>query len=798
MRTLGLFVAAAAVSVISGCSGKTENVDVNVGKVRATLRRATSCADLEQSLKVDALEKMNKSIDSQIRMIRKHGFSGGYGYATRGESTSAPVPMAAGAADGKSSNDSAGASTFSETNKQVAGVDEADIVKTDGKNIYLLHGQKLEVLTAWPATSLAESSKLDIEGEPTEMFQWGSKIVVYSRVDGTPIYSAANLKPRPNFQDYGMGGGGGSGSGMDIATAPGGPGGYPYGGWMQNPLTKVTVIDVQGTSTSVSRELYFEGGYLSSRRIDAQVRTVLQGAAPGPQLKFSPETPISMKNMASQPVAGSTQESQLKADMIKAYEALRVQNAATIQSSKVTDWIPYSFTKTGAGVSASSLACEDFYLPTKGTTQYGLTYIETFDATDASSKVKTAAIIGQADTVYSNEKTMVLAARGWADPDTLERLYASNASNSDGGFSSGGTAGSTPSVAPAPETSVGTRNIKPMTEPVVGTIEPVSMDSTHLHKFDIGTDATSALYVASGSVPGSAKDQFAIDERNGTVRISTTERRSYIVPQGATVTGNLPRTANHVFTLQEQAGALATVGSVGDLAPNESVMSTRFVGDVAYVVTFLQKDPLFVIDVSQAHAPRVLGQLTIPGFSSYMHPIDDTHLLTIGQDDGLALQIFDVTNPAAPVQSHKFVYTNEYGYSEAQSNHKAFTYFADKQLLAFPFMAYGSSSMKSTLELFKIGVTTGIQRVGGIDHSSFFATTSSVNPGYCSGYYQPSVRRGLFLDNVVYSISYGGVRANDASTLAPLSSFALPQPQLQSYPGCATGNPVGGDGGGQK
>lgn len=798
MRTLGLFVAAAAVSVISGCSGKTDNVDVNAGKVRATLRRATSCADLEQSLKVDALGKMNTSIDSQIRMIRKHGFNGGYGYATRSEPTGAPVPMAAGASDAKSSNDSAGATSFSETNKQVAGVDEADIVKTDGKYIYLLHGQKLEVLTAWPATSLAESSKLDIEGEPTEMFQWGGKIVVYSRVDGTPIYSAAKLKPRPNYQDYGMGGGGGGGA-MDIA---GGPGGYPYGGWMQNPLTKVTVIDVHGTSTSVSRELYFEGAYLSSRRIDAQVRTVLQGAAPGPQLKFYPDTPVSMKNMTSQPIAGSTQESQLKADMINAYEALRAQNAATIQSSTVTDWIPYSFTKTGAGVSASSLACEDFYLPTKGTTQYGLTYIETFDATNASSKVKTAAIIGQADTVYSNEKTMVLAARGWADPDTLERLYASNASNnSGGGFSSGGSTGSAPpSVAPAPDTSVGTRNIKPMTGPSVATLEAVSMDSTHLHKFDIGTDATSALYVASGSVPGSAKDQFAIDERNGTVRISTTERRSYIVPQGTTaqVTADLPRTANHVFTLQEQAGALATIGSVGDLAPNESVMSTRFVGDVAYVVTFLQKDPLFVIDLSKAHAPRVLGQLTIPGFSSYMHPIDDTHLLTIGQDEGLALQIFDVTNPAAPVQSHKFVYTNEYGYSEAQSNHKAFTYFPDKQLLAFPFMAYGSSSMKSTLELFKIGVTTGIQRVGGVDHSSFFATTSSVNPGYCSGYYQPSVRRGLFLDDVVYSISYGGVRANDASTLAPLSSFALPQPQLQSYPGCASGNPIGVDAGGQK
>jgi hypothetical protein len=249
----------------------------------------------------------------------------------------------------------------------------------------------------------------------------------------------------------------------------------------------------------------------------------------------------------------------------------------------------------------------------------------------------------------------------------------------------------------------------------------------------------------------------------------------------------LPRTTNHVFALAEQNGSLDKVGSVGDLAPGESVMSTRFVGDTAYVVTYLQKDPLFVIDMTTPTSLRVLGQLTIPGFSSYMHPLGDKHLLTIGRDEGLAIQIFDVSNPAAPTQAHKFVYTNDYGYSEAEGNHKAFTYFADKKLLAFPFMGYGSSSMKSTLELFRIDTEAGITRVGGVDHTAFFGGSSSVNRGYCGGYFEPSVRRGLFLDNVVYSISYGGVIANDATSLQQLASFTLPQPQLPTYPGCYDG-----------
>jgi hypothetical protein len=776
------------VSVIAGCSGKTTDSASATGHARATLRRATSCTDLAQSLKLDALQKMNKAIDAQIRSIEKYGYAGGgYGYAyATAVGDGAPVPKSAGAPENADDASGVGtsASSFSETNTQVAGVDEADIVKTDGKYIYLLHGQKLEVLTAWPAQSLAESSAVDIEGEPTEMFQWQGKIVVYSRVDGTPIYSAANLTPRANYRDYGLGGGVALG-GPDIA--PGAP--YPGGGWFQNPLTKITVIDLDGASTSVSRELYFEGSYLSSRRIDAEVRTVLQGSAPGPQIKLYPETPAAFQNVTSPPAPNTPQATALAQAMIGAYESLRSQNVAIIQGSQVTDWIPYTFTKTAAGISASSLACEDFYLPTPGTTQYGLTQVETFDAADASSNVKTAAIVGQADTVYSNDKTMILAARGWIEPELLEAVYASSGSaGSSSGSSGSGGAPVSSGVAPPPDTSVGTRNVGILDDPSLPTNPPppvLSMDSTHLHEFDIGTDPTNALYVGSGSVPGTVANQFAIDERNGTLRVSTTERLGYVFPQGQPVTTDLPRSVNHVFALEDQAGALTTVGSAGDLAPGESIMSTRFVGDVAYVVTYLQKDPLFVVDLHDPHAPRVLGQLSIPGFSTYMHPIDDTHLLTIGQDNGLALQIFDVSDPTAPRQTHKFVYANEYGYSEAQSNHKAFTYYPERQLLAFPYIAYGSSTMKSTLELFKIDVANGIDRVGSVDHTSFFGGQASVSRGYCGGYYEPSVRRGVFLDDVIYSISYGGVIASDATTLAPLGSFALPQPQLNGYPGCS-------------
>src|SRR5262249_53411378 len=148
----------------------------------------------------------------------------------------------------------------------------------------------------------------------------------------------------------------------------------------------------------------------------------------------------------------------------------------------------------------------------------------------------------------------------------------------------------------------------------------------------------------------------------------------------------------HLFVMGQNGGWLDPAGDAGEIAPNESIHSVRFVDGRGYIVTFRQVDPLFVYNLSDPKNPNLLAALTIPGFSEYMHPLDANHLLTIGragtatgQTRGLQLQIFDVTNGANPIVQHKFTYTgSEYGNSEAEYDHKAFTYFDDKNLLAFP------------------------------------------------------------------------------------------------------------------
>jgi uncharacterized secreted protein with C-terminal beta-propeller domain len=228
---------------------------------------------------------------------------------------------------------------------------------------------------------------------------------------------------------------------------------------------------------------------------------------------------------------------------------------------------------------------------------------------------------------------------------------------------------------------------------------------------------------------------------------------------------------------------LDVVGQTPGLAEGERIFSARFLGDIGYIVTFRQVDPLFAIDLSDPENPKVLGELKIPGFSDYMHPLGDDHLLTIGRDidentqvdRGTALQIFDVSDPANPIASHKTVLGE--GYSEANHNHKAFNFYAteapDAGLLAFPFVSY-QGDFSSTLELWEVSAENGFNRRGAVDHSDLVindcGTPYPVEDFYYYCGYQPQITRGVFIDEYIYSISYGGVRVHTVDDLTPVAT----------------------------
>ena len=275
-------------------------------------------------------------------------------------------------------------------------------------------------------------------------------------------------------------------------------------------------------------------------------------------------------------------------------------------------------------------------------------------------------------------------------------------------------------------------------------------------------------YLGSGTVPGHVLNQFAMDEWRGQLRIATTRGR---VPS-PDVTSALTILAPGV------GGNLVQLGSVSGIAPGEDIRSVRFDGDRGYVVTFKKTDPLFVLDLSSPEHPAVLGELKIPGFSTYIQSIAPGRLLSIGFDaedresfayfDGLLLQLFDVSSAKEP----KLLFREKIGTrgsgSEAATDHLAFNYIAEKSLLAIPATVCagggpgvnGNQVTFSGLLLYDVNAQKGFTRLGGVDHGR-----GGVD---CGGFWSHStsaVKRSVFLDDLVYSIANDRIKVQKLSRL---------------------------------
>jgi inhibitor of cysteine peptidase len=180
---------------------------------------------------------------------------------------------------------------------------------------------------------------------------------------------------------------------------------------------------------------------------------------------------------------------------------------------------------------------------------------------------------------------------------------------------------------------------------------------------------------ATGVVPGYLLNQFAMDEHKGYLRVATTIGESW--GWGLSNRGNQ---ANDVYILDSN---LNIKGSILDLGLEERIYAARFIGDVGYLVTFRQVDPFYTLDLSNPKDPKMVGELKIPGYSSYLHPISKDRILGIGMEDRqVKISYFDVADPANPQEIAKYT-LDEYG-SEALHNHHAFLNDADNQVFFLP------------------------------------------------------------------------------------------------------------------
>jgi uncharacterized secreted protein with C-terminal beta-propeller domain len=240
--------------------------------------------------------------------------------------------------------------------------------------------------------------------------------------------------------------------------------------------------------------------------------------------------------------------------------------------------------------------------------------------------------------------------------------------------------------------------------------------------------------------------------------------------------------------LADEGGRLVRVGAVEHIAPGEDIRSVRFDDDRGYVVTFKKTDPLFVLDLFEPTHPKILGELKIPGFSTYMQRIDRNHLVSIGFDandhgsfayfDGMILQLFDVTNPTEPKLTHKEKIGTRGSSSEAATDHLAFNFFASEGLLAIPatICEGGGDGQNGTLAfsgllVYDVDIEGGFTKLGGVDHG-----TKGVS---CSTWWSnanSAVKRSIFLDDLVYSI------ATDRAKVQRMGRFGVDVADLPLMP----------------
>lgn len=279
---------------------------------------------------------------------------------------------------------------------------------------------------------------------------------------------------------------------------------------------------------------------------------------------------------------------------------------------------------------------------------------------------------------------------------------------------------------------------------------------------------------AKGSVWGNPINQYAMDEYNGNFRIATT---MWFEDNATTKDGavfKVSRQMNSIYVLNED---LTVIGKLEGFKKDESIYSVRFAETKCYVVTFKQIDPFFVIDMSNPAAPKVAGELKIPGYSSYLYPIDENHLIGIGKENGtLKLSLFDVTNINAPAETAKYTVEASYSDSTALYDPHAFLFDSQRQLLVIPVSINGgriipllsnqdSLVTSKALDYWQGVYVFNVNSESGITLKGTVAQIENENTLWVS--------RSQYIGNTLYTFSNSRVQLNNFENLAFLAQIDL-------------------------
>ncbi len=518
-----------------------------------------------------------------------------------------------------------GDSDVTGTNVQEAGVDEPDIVKSDGDRILAVSDNRLFMIDITGDVP-AITDRLDLpEGWDHELFFDGDRAILFTN-GGTYLGDPAPIDVTVGTVD------------AEAEFADGEIPPIEPGLWA--PAALVIEVDLsEPTDLRVASTLRIEGSYLSARRVGDTVRMAL---STGPQ-----QLPwVFPQNPSGEERATET-------------------NRALIDETTLADWTPgYELVVGGDTRTGDVLACDRLNHPDEFS---GFDVISVLDIDmttgiangfDPSNAV---GVLAGGNTIYSSLDRFYVATTKWVGQDDV----------------------------------------------VDGQVAPVWNDEfeTELHAFEFVPGAP-ARYLASGAVDGSLLNQFSLDEHEGFLRVITTDGSPWnqddLSSTGLTV-------------LREDGETLVQVGHVGGLGEGESLYAARLLDEVGFAVTFRQIDPFYVLDLRDPANPQVTGELKIPGFSTYLHPLGDGRVLGIGQNatedgqvTGLKVSMFDVSDPAAPRETATWTLDN--ANSDAEYDHRAFQISGSTVIL--PVTQWGDDWVGAVL----LDVSAGITEIGRVTH----------------------------------------------------------------------------------
>jgi hypothetical protein len=569
----------------------------------ASLRPAAGCSDLVQA----AAPVLRATVDSWWPEHDGPGWFSGGGEDSADEqsgavaadgappsgpaSTTAPPPELPTARSGDegsapASDTPAAPSVVVGTNNQEVAVDEADLVKTDGRRLVSIVNGVLRVVTLDDTPSIDGS--LDLGGRgATEMFLRGDTALVLGTTYGAAGAGSFDAVPRP---------------GVPVAPAP-----FP----VATTLTMVSLQDPAAPTVTATAEV--EGTLVTARDAAGRARIVVQG------------TPAASEQLGTD---GGRAAALGRIDSLDDGDLLpRVSRGGTVRSLGGCEdvWLAEPAPGTSAQ-DAAAVAVESSNwsgVPALGT-------VTVLTVGDDLADLAPVSVQGGASTVYASPSALYVAGAAWDQ--------------------------------------AGSR--------------------TDVHRFALPIDGP-ATYTGSGRAPGHLLNQFSLSERDGALRLVTTldgdasvgpvePGMGGVASDGPMVDLAPAGTSSARLTVLDTDGALDEIGHLDGMGIGERVQSVRFMDDLAYVVTFRQVDPLYALDLSEPTAPRLLGELKIPGFSQYLHPVGDGLLLGVGRqvdpetgiDEGLKISLFDVSDPLAMTETDQIVLPD--ASSEVSRDHRAF------------------------------------------------------------------------------------------------------------------------------